>query len=61
MTRTRNNHRYNVISMRVSEYERNQLNALMNKNNKSVSELMREAMVYFYNHYEDAKLERKVV
>jgi hypothetical protein len=45
--------------MRVSKEERDQLNVLMNKNQKSVSELMREAMVYFYNHYEDAKLELK--
>jgi len=61
MARTRNNPRYNVISMRVSEEEREQLNVLMNKNHKSVSELMREAMVYFYNHYENALFERKVV
>jgi hypothetical protein len=47
----RENLRYNVISMRVSEKDREQLNVLMDKNHKSVSELIREAWVeYFYNH-----------
>lgn len=53
MGRMRKNPRYNVISMRVSEEEREQLNALMIKTNKSVSSLMREAMEYFTIHLED--------
>jgi predicted DNA-binding protein len=51
----RENPRYNVISMRVSEEEREQLNALMVKTNKSVSSLMREAIEYFTIHLEDTE------
>ncbi|MGD0585393.1 MAG: ribbon-helix-helix protein, CopG family [Oryzomonas sp.] len=47
MGRMRENPRYNVISMRVSEEEREQLNVFMDKNHKSVSDIMREAMEYF--------------
>ncbi|MCE1225995.1 MAG: DUF6290 family protein [Geobacteraceae bacterium] len=37
--------RYNVISMRVSDEERKHLESLVRHTRKSVSELMREAMV----------------
>lgn len=37
--------RYNVISMRVSDEERKHLESLVRHTSKSVSELMREAMV----------------
>lgn len=37
--------RYNFISMRVSDEERKHLESLVRHTRKSVSELMREAMV----------------
>lgn len=45
MGRMKENPRYNVISMRVSDEERIQLESLVRYTRKSVSELMREAMV----------------
>jgi len=47
MGRMRENPRYNVISMRISDEEREQLESLMSKTKKSVSDIMREAMEYF--------------
>ena len=44
MGRMRENPRYNVISMRVSDEEREQLESLVKCTRKSVSDLMREAM-----------------
>lgn len=44
MGRMRENPRYNVISMRISDEEREQLELLMDKTHKSVSDIMREAM-----------------
>jgi predicted DNA-binding protein len=44
MGRMRENPRYNVISMRISDEEREQLELLMNKTHMSVSDIMREAM-----------------
>ena len=41
------NPRYNVISMRVSDDERQELESLMAVTEKSVSDIMREAMVLF--------------
>jgi len=41
----RENPRYNVISMRVSDEEREQLESLVRRTHKSVSDIMREAMV----------------
>jgi len=40
----RENPRYNVISMRISDAERETLEAIMATTKKSVSEIMREAM-----------------
>ena len=45
MGRMRENPRYNVISMRVSDEEREQLESLVRRTHKSVSDIMREAMV----------------
>lgn len=59
MGRMRENPRYNVISMRVSDEEREHLENLMEKTHKSVSDIMREAMGYFAAHYEQAGLTRK--
>ena len=41
------NPRYNVISMRVSDDERQELESLVAVTDKSVSDIMREAMVLF--------------
>jgi predicted transcriptional regulator len=44
MGRMRENPRYNVISMRISDAERETLEQLMMSTKKSVSDIMREAM-----------------
>lgn len=44
MGRMRENPRYNVISMRISDTEREQLESLVRTTHKSVSDIMREAM-----------------
>ncbi|HIJ81715.1 MAG TPA: ribbon-helix-helix protein, CopG family [Desulfuromonadales bacterium] len=59
MGRMRENPRYNVISMRVSDEERNHLENLMKTTHKSVSDIMREAMEYFTAHYEQDSMQRK--
>lgn len=41
------NPRYNVISMRVSDDERQELESLVAVTDKSVSDIMREAMMLF--------------
>jgi len=41
----RENPRYNVISMRVSDEEREYVESLVKRTQKSVSDIMREAMV----------------
>ena len=41
------NPRYNVISIRISEEERKHLNHLIESRCKSVSDIMREALVYY--------------
>ena len=52
MGRMRENPRYNVISMRISDEEREHLENLMCKTKKSVSDIMREAMEYFSAQYD---------
>lgn len=47
MGRMRENPRYNVISMRISDEERDHLENLMQRTHKSVSDIMREAMDVF--------------
>ena len=44
MGRMRENPRYNVISMRISDAERETLDLIMDATSKSVSDIMREAM-----------------
>jgi len=44
MGRMRENPRYNVISMRISDEERETLERIMITTQKSVSDIMREAM-----------------
>ena len=59
MGRMREHPRYNVISMRVSDEERDHLENLMKTTHKSISDIMREAMEYFSAHYEQNDLNRK--
>lgn len=47
MGRMSENPRYNVISMRISDDERESLQELINTTQKSVSDIMREAMELF--------------
>ncbi|WP_306535686.1 ribbon-helix-helix protein, CopG family [Geobacter sp.] len=47
MGRMRENPRYNVISMRISDEERDRLLQIMEATHKSVSDIMREAMAIF--------------
>lgn len=47
MGRMRENPRYNVISMRISDEERETLRRIMESTNKSVSDIMRDAMELF--------------
>lgn len=47
MGRMRENPRYNVISMRISDEERETLQQIMDATNKSVSDIMRDAMALF--------------
>lgn len=44
MGRMRENPRYNVISMRISDEERETLERIVSATNRSVSDIMREAM-----------------
>ena len=44
MGRMRENPRYNVISMRISDEERETLEQIMDSTKKSVYDIMREAM-----------------
>jgi hypothetical protein len=44
MGRMRENPKYNVISMRISDEEREMLEQIMLTTNKSVSDIMRDAM-----------------
>lgn len=44
MGKIRENPRYNVVSMRISDDERKRLESLVEHTHKSVSDLMREAM-----------------
>ena len=44
MGRMRENPRYNVISMRISDEEREHLESLVQRTHKSVSDIMRDAM-----------------
>lgn len=52
MGRMRENPRYNVISMRISDEERQHLENIMEKTHLSISDIMREAMEYFAANYE---------
>lgn len=59
MGKMRENPRYNVISMRISDEERNELESLMSLTEKSVSDIMREAMMLFKSRLETLQFERR--
>jgi predicted transcriptional regulator len=60
MGRMRENPRYNVISMRISDEEREHLENIMDQTHLSISDIMREAMDYFAANYVKIEAQRKV-
>ena len=58
MGRMRENPRYNVISMRISDEERVELETLVSITDKSVSGIMREAMDLFKSKLELIHIQR---
>ena len=58
MGRMRENPRYNIISMRISDEERLELESLMSLTDKSVSDIMREAMLLFKARLEAVQMDR---
>ena len=60
MGRVRENPRYNVISMRISDDERVELETLVSMTDKSVSGIMREAMGLFKAQLESLRPERRI-
>ena len=59
MGRMRENPRYNVISMRISDEERDHLDNIMARTHLSISDIMREAMEYFAANYDQIDQHRK--
>jgi len=60
MGKMRENPRYNVVSMRISDDERIELENLMSVTDKSVSGIMREAMQLFKARLDSLHMERSV-
>ena len=59
MGRMRENPRYNVISMRISDEEREHLENIMGQTQRSISDIMREAMEYFAANYGQIEAQRR--
>jgi predicted transcriptional regulator len=59
MGRMRENPRYNVISMRISDEESETLQEIMQTTQKSVSDIMREAMALLKNELAKPQMENK--
>lgn len=59
MGRMRENPRYNVVSMRISDEERQELAQLMDQTHMSVSDIMREAMSLFKARLTDLEMDRQ--
>jgi arsenate reductase-like glutaredoxin family protein len=59
MGRMRENPRYNVISMRISDAERETLEQIMDTTKKSVSDIMREAMELVKSRSCGSELDKK--
>jgi predicted DNA-binding protein len=55
----RENPRYNVISMRISDEERETLELLVQTTHKSVSDIMREAMELITDQLAKAQMGKK--
>ena len=60
MGRMRENPRYNVISMRISDEERIELETLVSITDKSVSGIMREAMDLFKSKLDLIHIQRSI-
>jgi len=58
MGKMRENPRYNVVSMRISDDERIEVENLMSVTDKSVSGIMREAMQLFKARLDSLHMER---
>ena len=59
MGRMREHPRYNVISMRISDEEREILQLIMQTTEKSMSDIMREAMELFKSKWSNPQVENK--
>jgi len=59
MGRMRENPRYNVVSMRISDEERQELAQLMDQTHMSVSDIMREAMSLFKARVTTLEMDRQ--
>lgn len=59
MGRMRENPRYNVISMRISDEEREHLETIMEKTHMSISDIMRQAMDHFAANHDLANMQHK--
>jgi predicted transcriptional regulator len=59
MGRMRENPRYNVISMRISDEEKDTLELLMNSTHKSVSDIMRDAMLLLKRQLSHEQMNRQ--
>jgi len=59
MGRMREHPRYNVISMRISDEERDLLQMIMDTTDKSMSDIMREAMELFKSKWSNPQVENK--
>ncbi len=59
MGRMRENPRYNVVSMRISDEERQELAQLMDQTHMSVSDIMREAMSLFKARLTNLEMNRQ--
>lgn len=58
MGRMRENPRYNVISMRISDEEKASLETLVHETNLTISDIMREAMNLYRSHIESLQVKR---
>jgi len=59
MGRMRENPKYNVISMRISDEERESLEQIMVVTHKSVSDIMRDALELLKNRVAQAQINRQ--
>ena len=59
MGRMRENPRYNVISMRISDEERETLEMIMDTTKRSISDIMREAMELVKSRVSEAEFDKK--